>query len=83
MAKKDFDIKDIFDAIEDIVEKISKDKDLKETFEKNPAKAIESIIGINLPDDKVNDVVDAVKAKLTLEVVGDAVGDILGGLFKK
>ena len=83
MAKKDFDIKDIFDAIEDIVEKISKDKDLKETFEKNPAKAIESIIGINLPDDKVNDVVDAIKAKLTLEVVGDAVGDILGGLFKK
>ena len=79
MAKKDFDIKDVFDAIEDIVEKISKDKDLRETFEKNPAKAIESIIGIDLPDDKVNDVVDAIKAKLTL----DAVGDILGGLFKK
>lgn len=79
MAKKDFDIKDVFDAIEDIVAKISKDKDLRETFEKNPAKAIESIIGINLPDDKVNDVVDAIKAKLTL----DAVGDILGGLFKK
>lgn len=79
MAKKDFDIKDIFDAIEDIVEKISKDKDLKETFEKNPAKAIEKVIGIDLPDDKVNDVVDAVKAKLTLDVVGD----LLGGLFKK
>lgn len=79
MAKKDFDINDIFDAIEDIVEKISKDKDLKETFEKNPAKAIESIIGIDLPDDKVNDVVDAIKAKLTL----DTVGDLLGDLFKK
>ncbi|MBR6528734.1 MAG: hypothetical protein IKT62_01725 [Firmicutes bacterium] len=82
MAKKDFDIKDIFEAIEDIVEKISKDKDLKETFEKNPAKAIESIIGIDLPDDKVNDVVDAVKAKLTLDTVGDILGG-LGGLFKK
>ena len=79
MAKKDFDIKDIFDAIEDIVEKISKDKDLKATFEKNPAKAIEKVIGIDLPDDKVNDVVDAVKAKLTLDVVGD----LLGGLLKK
>jgi hypothetical protein len=82
MAKNDFDIKDIFEAIEDIVEKISKDKDLKETFEKNPAKAIESIIGIDLPDDKVNDVVDAVKAKLTLDTVGDILGG-LGGLFKK
>lgn len=79
MAKKDFDIKDVLEAIEDIVEKISKDKDLRETFEKNPAKAIEKIIGIDLPDDKVNDVVDAIKAKLTL----DTVGDILGGLFKK
>lgn len=79
MAKKDFDIKDIFDAIEDIVEKISKDKDLKDVFEKNPAKAIEKIIGVDLPDDKVNDVVDAVKAKLTL----DKVGDLLGDLFKK
>lgn len=79
MAKKKFDVEDIFEAIEDIVEKISKDKDLRETFEKNPAKAIESIIGIDLPDDKVNDLVDAVKAKLTLEVVGD----VLGGLFKK
>ncbi len=79
MAKKKFDVDDIFEAIEDIVEKISKDKDLRETFEKNPAKAIESIIGIDLPDDKVNDLVDAVKAKLTLEVVGD----VLGGLFKK
>lgn len=79
MAKKDFDIKDIFDAIEDIVEKISKDKDLKDVFEKNPAKAIEKIIGVDLPDDKVNDVVDVVKAKLTL----DKVGDLLGDLFKK
>ena len=30
-----------------------------------------------------SDVVDAIKAKLTLDVVGDVVGDVLGGLFKK
>ena len=58
---------------------MKKDKDLKDVFEKNPAKAIEKIIGVDLPDDKVNDVVDAVKSKLTL----DKVGDLLGDLFKK
>lgn len=79
MAKKEFDLKDVLDKVEDIVEKLSKDKDLKKQFDKNPAKAIEKIIGIDLPDDMVNDVVDAIAAKLTL----DKVGDLLGGLFKK
>ncbi len=83
MAKKDIDLKDIFDAMEDIVEKLSKDKDLMKTFEKNPAKAIESIIGIDLPDKIVNEAVDAVMAKVKLEAVGDMVEDVLGGLFKK
>ena len=44
MAKKEFDLKDVLDKVEDIVENLSKDKDLKKQFDKNPAKAIEKIL---------------------------------------
>ena len=36
-------------------------------------------IGIDLPDDQINDLVEAVKAKLTV----DRIGGVLGGLFGK
>lgn len=73
------DMKDLQDKIEEIVDKLTSDKKLKEKFEKNPAKVLESILGVNLPDDQVNKIVDAVMAKLTV----DKVGNLLGGLFKK
>ena len=73
------DLKDLQDKIEDIVKKLSSDKNLKEKFEKNPAKVLESILGVDLPDAQVNQMVKAIKAKLTM----DAAGDLLGGLFKK
>ena len=40
---------------------------------------VEELIGIDLPDELVNQVVDVVKAKISL----DAIGGVLGGLFKK
>ncbi|MGN7359837.1 hypothetical protein ACTHPF_18640 [Paenibacillus sp. SAF-054] len=44
----------------------------------NPVAAIESIIGIDLPDDQINALIDGVKAKITL----DKAGDVLGSLKK-
>ena len=79
MGQKDFDIKDILDKVEDVVNKIKEDKDFKKDFDKNPAKALESVLGVNLPDEKVNDIVDMIKTKLT----ADKVGDFLGDIFKK
>ncbi len=73
---------DIKGKIEEIVEKLKKDDDLKEQFTKNPISAIEKLIGVDLPDDKIDAVVDGVKAKLTADKVGDAVKG-LGGLFGK
>ena len=66
---------DIKEKITEIVDKIKNDKDLKQKFEENPTSAVEGIIGVDLPDDVVNNVVAGVKAKLT----GDAIS---GGVEK-
>jgi len=65
---------DIKEKISEIVEKLQKDPNLKEEFEKNPVKAIEKIIGVDLPDDIVEKVIDGVKAKLTMENVSKVAG---------
>ena len=69
----------IKDKIEDIVEKIKKDPKLLQKFKDDPIKTVEGLIGIDLPDDQIMKIVDAVKAKSSL----DKVGDLLGGLFGK
>lgn len=70
---------DIKGKIEQIVQKLMADKNLKQKFSTNPVAVIEDLIGIDLPDDVVNQVIEGVKAKINLEKVGDA----LGALFKK
>lgn len=70
---------DIKAKIEQIVEKIKNDKQIMAKFEKDPASVIEELIDIDLPNDQVNDVVEAVKAKLTVDNLKGA----LGGLFGK
>ena len=69
----------IKDKIEDIVEKIKKDPKLLQKFKDDPIKTVEGLIGIDLPDAQIMKIVDAVKAKISL----DKVGDLLGGLFSK
>lgn len=56
---------DIKEKIEGIVEKVTKDKSLMEKFEKNPTKTVEDLIGVDLPDDMVEKVVEGVKGKLS------------------
>ena len=68
--------------IDDIVEKIKKDPKMLEKFQKEPVKTVEGLIGMDLPDDQIMKIVDAVKAKLNLDKVGDLLGG-LGGLFGK
>lgn len=71
---------DVKEQIMKAVDKISKDKNLQEQFQKDPVKALEGVLGVNLPDDVVNQVIDGVKAKLTLDKVSGAV-DSLKKLF--
>ncbi len=68
---------DIKAKIDEIVKKIQNDPKLLEKFEKNPVSVVEDLLGIDLPDDEVNKIVDAVKAKIN---INDIAGK-LGGLF--
>ncbi len=72
-------IMDIKAKIEELVSKVKNDKDFAEKFKKEPVKAVESIIGVDLPDDQINKVIDGAKAKISL----DSIGDKLGGIFGK
>lgn len=70
---------DIKAKIDEIVEKIKSDKKIGEKFQKDPVSTIEELIGIDLPNDQIEQVVDAVKAKIDM----DKIGDMFGGLFGK
>ena len=69
---------DIKEKIEEVAKKLLSNKNLMAKFEKNPVKVIEELVGIDLPDDLVNNLIDGIKAKIKL----DQVGDVLEGLGK-
>ena len=73
---------DIKEKIEHAAKKLLSDKNLMKKFETNPVKVIEELIGVDLPDDLVNDLIKGIKAKITADKVGDALGT-LGKLFGK
>ena len=70
-----FDIKKI---IEDVIAKIKGDKDIGEKFQKDPTKTVEGLIGVDLPDDQINAVVEGVKAKINLDDIAGKLGGIFG-----
>ena len=69
---------DIKAKIEEIVQKLLSDKNLMAKFDRNPAAVIEELIGIDLPNDQVNQLISGIKAKIKL----DQLGGVLGGLGK-
>jgi len=71
---------DVKEQIKAVVEKISKDKKLQEQFQKEPVKALESILGVDLPDDIINQVIQGVRAKLSVDKAAGAV-DAIKKLF--
>lgn len=65
---------DIKEKIQEMVEKVTSDKDLMEQFKKDPVKAVEKVLGVDLPDDVVEKIVDGVKAKITVDKLDDVAG---------
>ena len=63
----------------ELVEKIKEDPALLKEFRENPVKVVETILGVDLPDDQINQLAELIKAKIDL----DKVGSLLGGLFGK
>ena len=71
----------IKDKIEELVEKIKTDDALRAKFQKDPVSAVEGLLGVDLPNDQVEKIVDGVKAKIKLDKLsglGDKLGSILG-----
>ena len=73
---------DIKAKIEEVVKKLMNDRSLMAKFERNPVSVIEELIGIDLPDQQVNQLIEGIKAKIKLDQVGDVLGGI-GKLFGK
>ena len=69
----------IKEKIEEAVKKLTSDKELMAKFQKNPVAVVEELIGVDLPDDQINQVIDGIKAKIAV----DNIGGMLGGLFGK
>lgn len=68
----------IKEKIEEIVEKIKENDDLVDLFKKDPIKAVEKVLDVDLPDDLIEKIVDGVKAKMAV----DDVKDVFGALKK-
>ena len=67
---------DIKAKINELVEKIKSDPKMLDDFKKEPVKVIEKLLGVDLPDDVVEKVIDGVKAKITLDKAGDMLGSL-------
>ncbi len=57
--------------VEEIIKKVSNDKDFAKKFKKDPVSAVEDILGVDLPNDTINAVIDGVKAKMTADAAKD------------
>ena len=70
---------DIKAKIDEVVNKVKSDKSFAEKFQKEPIKAVEEVLGVDLPDDMVNNIIDGVKAKINVGGVMDKLGGLFGG----
>ena len=55
---------DIKEQISQLAGRIAKDENLRAQFQKEPIKAVESLLGVDLPDEMLEKIVQGVKAKL-------------------
>ncbi len=53
--------------IEEVVKKISSDKEFANNFKKDPVVAVEKVLGVDLPDEAIQKIIDGVKAKMTAD----------------
>lgn len=52
------------DKINDVLDKVKNDEDFLKKFKDNPITAIEEVMGIDLPDDKIEEIIKTVKEKI-------------------
>ncbi len=64
----------ILEKVNEVVDKLKADDNLQKEFMKEPVKTLEKILNVDLPDDVIEKIVDAVKAKLTVDDVAQLFG---------
>ncbi len=67
---------EIKDLIHKLADKVQSDDEIKELFKKEPVKAVEKILGVDLPDDVMKKIIDGVKASITIEDAKDLLGSL-------
>lgn len=70
---------DIKAKIDEVVNKVKSDKNFAEKFQKEPIKAVEDVLGVDLPDELIMNVIDGVKAKVNVDGIMDKIGGLFGG----
>ncbi len=70
---------DIKAKIDEVVNKVKSDKNFAEKFQKEPIKAVEEVLGVDLPDDAIKNVIDGVKAKINIDDIKGKIGSLFGG----
>ena len=66
----------IKEIISDAAEKIMKDEKLQKQFMNEPVKALEKLLEVDLPDALIEKVIDGIKAKITVDKLGDTADKI-------
>lgn len=69
-------MEEIKDLIKKLADKVQSDDEIKALFKKEPVKAVEKILGVDLPDDVVKKIIDGVKASITIEDAKDLLGSL-------
>lgn len=73
---------DVKELIDKVMEKLKEKGITLEKFTEDPVKILEDILGVDLPDDKIDALIDGIKIKLGADKAKDAL-KTLGGLFGK
>ena len=61
---------DVKEKVEELVMKLQSDPSLLKNFEQDPIKTIEKLVGVDLPDEKLQPLVNGIKAKLAASDLG-------------
>lgn len=71
---------DIQKIINDVLAKLEGDDNLIAKFTADPVKTLEGLLNVDLPDDQINAVIDAIKAKLNLNDTAKKAKGVLGAV---
>ncbi|MCQ2499161.1 MAG: hypothetical protein MJ133_09265 [Lachnospiraceae bacterium] len=65
---------DVKAKIDEIVTKAKNDPNFMDNLTKDPEKAIESVIGVDIPDGAIDSIITGVKAKISMDKISGIFG---------